>query len=98
MFCQNCGTLLQMKEGAWCCPRCGSAQSDLRAEKIIASSRSREMAVLGEAGATRPKTRAECSKCGHNEAYWVIRQTRAADEPETRIYRCTKCSHTWREY
>ncbi|MCJ2562923.1 MAG: transcription factor S, partial [Candidatus Thermoplasmatota archaeon] len=29
---------------------------------------------------------------------WQLRQTRAADEPETRIYRCTKCSHTWREF
>jgi len=25
-------------------------------------------------------------------------QTRAADEPPTRFYRCTKCGHTWREY
>ena len=29
---------------------------------------------------------------------FVIRQTRAADEPETRIYRCCKCNHSWREY
>jgi DNA-directed RNA polymerase subunit M len=28
----------------------------------------------------------------------VMRQTRAADEPTTRIYRCAKCSNTWREY
>ena len=41
-----------------------------------------------------------CEKCGHNEASWVIRQTRAADEPSTRIYQCTnpKCKHKWREY
>ncbi|MEM4865380.1 MAG: hypothetical protein QXY09_02690 [Acidilobaceae archaeon] len=25
-------------------------------------------------------------------------QTRAADEPPTRFYRCTKCGYTWREY
>ncbi|PJB94591.1 transcription factor S, partial [Candidatus Pacearchaeota archaeon CG_4_9_14_0_8_um_filter_35_24] len=24
--------------------------------------------------------------------------TRAADESETKFYRCTKCDHTWREY
>jgi DNA-directed RNA polymerase subunit M len=28
----------------------------------------------------------------------VLRQTRAADEPETKIYRCVKCQHSWREY
>ena len=42
--------------------------------------------------------RVECPKCGHYEAFWVMRQTRAADEPTTRIYRCVKCQHTWREY
>ncbi|MBI2112883.1 transcription factor S, partial [Candidatus Woesearchaeota archaeon] len=25
-------------------------------------------------------------------------QTRGADEPETRFFRCTKCNYTWREY
>jgi DNA-directed RNA polymerase subunit M len=47
---------------------------------------------------TIPKTRIECPDCSHKEAYWVLRQTRAADEPETRIYRCVKCGHTWREF
>jgi len=46
-----------------------------------------------------PTTReCECPKCQHREAYWIIRQTRAADEPETRIYECTKCHTRWREY
>ena len=44
------------------------------------------------------KEKAECPKCHNGEAFWVMRQTRAADEPTTRIYRCVKCSHTWREY
>ena len=43
-------------------------------------------------------TYAECPKCGHKEAYWVLRQTRSSDEPETRIYTCTKCEHRWRVY
>src|SRR5438309_1584341 len=57
-----------------------------------------ETLVLDEITETLPKTRVECPKCGHYEAFWVMRQTRAADEPTTRIYRCVKCQHTWREY
>ncbi|WP_394325620.1 RPA12/RPB9/RPC11 RNA polymerase family protein [Candidatus Methanomethylophilus sp. 1R26] len=45
-----------------------------------------------------PETRITCPECGHTEAYYVIRQTRAADESPTRFYRCCKCNHTWREY
>jgi len=58
----------------------------------------REILILNETNDTMPKTKAECPKCGHNEAFFILRQTRAADEPETRIYRCVKCSHSWREY
>ena len=57
-----------------------------------------EMKVITENAATLPKTRIPCPECGHTEAFFVIRQTRAADEPETRIYRCCKCNHSWREY
>lgn len=40
----------------------------------------------------------ECPRCGNREAYAWMMQTRAADEPPTRFYRCTKCGYTWREY
>ncbi|MEM2705477.1 MAG: transcription factor S, partial [Thermoplasmata archaeon] len=39
-----------------------------------------------------------CPKCGNRGAYWMLKQTRAADEPETRFYICTKCGYRWREY
>lgn len=40
-----------------------------------------------------------CEKCGTTEAYFRMQQTRSADEPSTRFYRCTnqKCCHNWRE-
>ncbi len=52
----------------------------------------------GERAKTLPVARVECPKCKHNEASWVLRQTRASDEPETRIYQCTECYYKWREY
>ena len=60
--------------------------------------RQKEMVVIESSQPTLPKTNVECPKCFHNEAFWVLRQTRAADEPETKIYRCVKCTHSWREY
>ena len=39
-----------------------------------------------------------CPKCDGREAYAELRQTRASDEPETRILKCKDCSHGWREY
>lgn len=45
-----------------------------------------------------PKIRVNCDKCGHTVAYYWTQQTRGADEPETRFFRCVKCRYTWREY
>lgn len=45
-----------------------------------------------------PTIKIDCEKCGHGEAVWWMLQTRSADEPTTQFYRCTKCSHTWRNY
>ena len=56
------------------------------------------MAVIETKSVTLPTTAEECPKCHNSEAYWVLRQTRGADEPETRIFECTKCGHKWREY
>lgn len=39
-----------------------------------------------------------CRKCGAHEAYYWVLQTRAADEPPTRFYKCVKCGYVWREY
>ena len=58
----------------------------------------REQVVVDSIEGTLPTATILCEKCGHNQATWIIRQTRAADEPATRIYRCTSCQHKWREY
>ncbi|MEC8878340.1 MAG: zinc ribbon domain-containing protein, partial [Candidatus Thermoplasmatota archaeon] len=58
----------------------------------------REQVVVDSIEGTLPTATILCEKCGHNQATWIIRQTRAADEPATRIYRCTSCHHKWREY
>lgn len=47
---------------------------------------------------THPKINIRCPECNHSEAYYWTQQTRGADEAETRFFKCTKCSYTWREY
>jgi DNA-directed RNA polymerase subunit M len=47
---------------------------------------------------TNPIVEMKCQKCGNKKAYFWTKQTRASDESETKFYKCTKCSHTWRVY
>ncbi len=47
---------------------------------------------------TLPKIKVSCEKCNNKVAYYWTQQTRGADEPETRFFRCTQCNYTWREY
>lgn len=86
-------------EGYFECRKCNHKVKieGYRASTTKEASEEREMLIIEGDLDTLPKTKAECPKCNHNEAYWVLRQMRAADEPETRIYRCVKCGHTWRE-
>ena len=39
-----------------------------------------------------------CPKCDGTDVYSELRQTRASDEPETRLLTCKDCKHGWREY
>ena len=88
----------------WYCQRCklfikdDSVKSPVISEKI--KDGDEKIKVFGEddAYSQYPKTKTKCSKCGNNEAYWVLQQTRAADEAQTKFLCCTKCKHKWREY
>jgi len=100
MFCPNCKSLLFPQDGKLVCRKCGTTQemNSQKSQVIKHKGTEKEMAVMGEISGTLPTADAECPSCGHTKAYWVLRQTRAADEPETRIFRCVKCGHSWREY
>jgi len=107
-FCPKCGSLMIPKrEGNQTflvCRKCGYKEIpkgvSLREEKRIEHSVKDKTIVVETPVEVKvlPKTRAECPKCGHNEAYWWMIQTRRADEAPTRFFRCTKCGYTWREY
>lgn len=88
------------KDGVYVCNSCGVTKDvEAKPQVFKTESKERETTVITDGNiATLPKTHIACPECNHSEAYFVLRQTRSADEPETRIYRCCKCNHSWREY
>jgi DNA-directed RNA polymerase subunit M len=101
MFCPKCKRLMRPDKaaGVWRCGACGT-KVPLGAAKEVGKQEAvgRPMTVIETRTVTLPTAEEECPKCGNSKAYWVLRQTRGADEPETRIFECTKCGHKWREY
>ncbi len=111
-FCPRCGSLMMMRvengKRYWVCPSCGYREEaqpgsspgmgvlkqrikHSEKERIIVVDESRKFESL-------PKTRAVCPRCGYHEAYYWLVQTRRADEPPTRFFKCVRCGYVWREY
>ena len=99
LFCPKCKALMVPKEGVLVCRRCEFEKVPDEDSTLVIKEGyvEKEIMILDDELKTLPTTSIECPKCGHNKAAYIIRQMRAADEPSTRIYRCIKCSKTWRE-
>ncbi len=101
MFCSKCGALIVPGKDKNICPVCGHEEKKVKKEdgKIITKSTEKDVIVINESSHVEPlDSDATCPKCGHRGAYFVLKQTRSADEPETAMYTCEKCGHRWREY
>lgn len=104
-FCDKCGKLLAAEEKengstVMVCPDCGWEKNEGMESCVTTQEEETvgEVAVIDETVEVLPKTTEECPSCHNLEAYYWFEQTRSADEAPTRFYKCTKCSHTWREY
>jgi len=97
MFCPKCKGLMYPKEGFLVCNKCGYKQKKQRSNVVVSKQEEKELEILEDKIDVLPKTRVTCPKCEHNEAFWIMRQMRGSDEPETRFYTCTKCGYKWRE-
>ncbi|MAH48338.1 transcription factor S [Candidatus Pacearchaeota archaeon] len=99
-FCPRCGAILVQKRTKFGCPRCHYiSKSKVKIEIKEKINADNKVAVVKETeGEVKPIVEIQCPKCKNGEAYFWTVQTRAADESETKFYKCTKCKHTWRDY
>ena len=99
MFCPKCKGLLYPKGEYLECKKCGFKKKKTGKNIIVNKQEKKEVTLIDQKKDTNvlPKTKIKCPKCENNEAYWMIRQMRSSDEPESRFYTCTKCGYKWRE-
>ncbi len=100
-FCPECEVRLKKSnKSSAICPKCGYSESTAKETKKETKEELSTLNIVeGDEGKETLSTiKIDCEKCGNNEAVWWMLQTRSADEPTTQFYRCTKCSHTWRNY
>ncbi|MCL4329119.1 MAG: transcription factor S [Candidatus Thermoplasmatota archaeon] len=103
MFCEKCGSLMSNSGEYYECKSCGNKTKKTEASdgqgKIVSRGSSREVVIIDEEKTAEPlDSEAVCPKCQHIGAYFLLKQTRSADEPETKFYTCESCGHRWREY
>ncbi len=105
-FCDKCGSVMVAKEergkAFMVCRKCGHKGREVEQlsiqEKVKHKPKEEGVVVLEKSEEALPKTKAVCPECGNKEAVWWLQQTRSSDEAPTLFLRCTKCSHSWREY
>jgi DNA-directed RNA polymerase subunit M len=107
MFCDDCGSMVIARDGVMVCTNdaCGAeaARDDEVAAQFESTTSQTDAEVIEtEEGANfegKPTaTDVVCDGCGHEAAWYTIKQTGAADEPPTRFFKCKKCSCRWRGY
>ena len=113
-FCPTCGSFLapsKSKVGdkvvvVLACGKCGymkqsSAKKAQLTASVVQPKGKPVVTVISEEDqkiATMSTIKVKCPKCENTLVYvWQV-QTRGGDEASTQFMRCTKCSHTFREY
>lgn len=103
LFCPKCGSIMKPeKVDGKNVMRCSCGYSDDKERSVGMKEKVKEekdIEVVSEEQDLQslPTTDYECPKCGNETCYYWLVQTRAADEPETKFLKCTKCKYTFRD-
>ena len=104
-FCPHCDTRLKKNDdGLLACAKWKFVkEKTVNITKEKSEDANSEFLVMDESDMNQAKglestVPIDCEKCHNKEGVSWTFQTRSADEPETKFYRCTKCNHTWRDY
>lgn len=99
-FCEKCGGIILLEEEKASCAGCGyKVKKKIKIEASEKIDKKESINIIDEeVDNTSPVVEIICPKCKNKKAYFWTTQTRAADESETKFYKCVKCKHTWRKY
>ena len=104
-FCPHCDTRLKKNDdGLLACSKCQFVkEKTVNITKEKSEDANSEFLVMDESDMNQAKglestVPIDCEKCHNKEGVSWTFQTRSADEPETKFFRCTKCNHTWRDF
>jgi DNA-directed RNA polymerase subunit M len=105
VFCDDCGSMLVNRDGEMVCTGCGATaerDAEVAAQFVSTEKQTDGDVIETEEGASfegKPTaTDVICDTCGHDRAWYTIKQTASADEPPTRFFKCKECGHRWRGY
>ncbi len=104
-FCDDCGSMMKAADDEMVCSACGNREprDEERAAAFVSTEEQADDDVIEtEEGADfegKPTAKdVHCDECGHDRAWYTIKQTASADEPPTRFFKCKDCGNRWREY
>lgn len=104
-FCDACGSLMRADDGEMVCAQCGERREKdpERVAEFTTTETQEDAGVIeteeGAADEGKPTAKdVVCDRCGHDRAWYTIKQTASADEPPTRFFKCQECGYRWRGY
>ncbi|BCU67190.1 transcription factor S [Sulfolobales archaeon HS-7] len=105
-FCPKCNSMLLPRKvngvSKLVCSKCGyeeeSAEKTTLKTTVKHTVHDKTLVIEEETASAQRIKGVVCPNCKNDEAYFWMLQTRSADEPATRFYRCVKCNKVWREY
>jgi DNA-directed RNA polymerase subunit M len=96
-FCDDCGEMLSIIDGAYRCPSCSSEEliSDGSYEVKREKTETKKVYVKKD-DEEEPSIKISCPKCNNDRATVSVISTGMGISKTVQKYTCTECNHSWR--